>query len=69
MNQLDTDRNVVATDSFGGQESSGDGLNPNTDGVQSDVWDYIGVRNSVGNPDQDFDMVIDNVMIRSIAAP
>ena len=71
VNELDATRNVVATHSFGGKESLGDALkpSPDTDGVQSDVWDYIGFRNSGGDPHQDFDMVIDNVMIQSIPAP
>ena len=71
VNELDANHNVVATSSFGGKESLGDALNPSpdTDGVQSDVWDYIGFRNSGGDPQQDFDMVIDNVVIESIPAP
>ena len=71
VNELDANHNVVATSSFGGKESLGDALSPSpdTDGVQSDVWDYIGFRNSGGDPQQDFDMVIDNVVIESIPAP
>jgi len=71
VNELDANRNVVASHSFGGKESLGDPLNPapDTDGVQSDVWDYIGFRNSGQDPEQDFDMVIDNISIQSIPAP
>jgi len=71
VNELDKMRKVVATHRFGGEESMGDPLNPdpNTDGIQSDVWDYIGFQNSDIEPQQDYDMVIDNVLIQSIAVP
>ena len=71
VNELDENHIVVSTHRFGGEESLGDSVNPDpkTDGVQSDVWDYIGFRNSSKDPEQDYDMVIDNVTIQSIPAP
>lgn len=68
VHELDADRNVVSTHRFGGEESPGDPLAPDpaTDGVQSDVWDYVGFRNSGGDPDEDFDMVIDNVTVEAL---
>ena len=65
VNELDALGNIVATHSFGNEESAGDPLapNPDEDGVQSDVWDYIGFRNSSGDPEQDYDMIIDNLVI------
>ena len=65
VNELDALGAVVASHSFGKEEGAGDPLNPNPDedGVQSDVWDYIGFRNSSGDPEQDFDMIIDNLLL------
>lgn len=70
VRELDADRNVVAIHSFGGEEMRGDpqAPNPDTDGVQSDVWDYVGVQNSGNATEQDYDMVIDNVTVRVIPA-
>ena len=69
VNELDASGAVVATHSFGNEESAGDPLLPNPveDGVQSDVWDYIGFRNSSGDPEQDFDFIIDNLQLEECA--
>ena len=65
VNELDASGAVVGSWSFGDEEDAGDPLNPipDQDGVQSDVWDYIGFRNSSGDPEQDFDMIIDNLIL------
>lgn len=71
VHEMDAKRTIVATHRFGGEESIGDPNAPNsvTDGVQSDMWDYIGFQNSGEDPEQDFDMVIDNVRVQVIPAP
>ncbi len=65
VNELDANGDVVATHSFGDEESAGDPLlpDPDRDGIQSDVWDYIAFRNSSGDPEQDFDFIIDNLVL------
>ncbi len=69
VNELDAGGNVVGSWSFGDEEDAGDPLNPipDEDGVQSDVWDYIAFRNSSGGVEQDFDMVIDNLLLEACA--
>jgi PEP-CTERM motif len=69
VNELDANGNVIATHSFGNEESAGDPLAPDPvkDGVQSDVWDYIAFRNSSGDPEQDFDFIIDNLLLEECA--
>lgn len=71
VRELDAARSIVASHHFGGEANPGDPQAPvlETDGVQSDVWDYVGFRNSGHDPQHDFDMVIDNVVIESGSAP
>lgn len=70
VQERDADGVIVSTHRFGGAASLGDPLAPDpaTDGVQSDVWDYVGFRNSGGDPEEDFDMIIDNVVVEAVPA-